>query len=90
MTIDLNHPIAGKSIKLSCLIGKVEKKKVERGGTSIDWIETLTDGPGMQARWQNRATDFFTEEAFARKDERSDDRFYEYAPFCSTHRRYRH
>ncbi len=77
MTVDLNHPIAGKNPKLSCLIGKVEKKKVERGGTSIDWIETLTDGPGMQARWQNQATEYFTEDAFDRKDERPDDRFYD-------------
>lgn len=77
MTVDLNHPIAGKNVKLSCLIGKVEKKTMERGGTSIDWIETLTDGPGMQARWHNQATAYFTEDAFDRKDERPDDRFYE-------------
>ena len=50
---------------------------VERGGTSIDWLETLAAGPGMQARWQNQATDYFAENAFARKDERPDERFYD-------------
>ena len=77
MAVDLNHPMAGKNLKLSCLIGRVEQKTVERGGTSIDWIETLTDGPGMQARWKSKATDYFTLDAFDRKDERPDDRFYE-------------
>ena len=76
MTADFNHPIAGKELQLSCLVGKVEKKKVERGGTSVDWIETLTEGTGMQARWQNQATDFFTVNAFDRKDEHPDERFY--------------
>ena len=76
MSVDFNHPIAGRDLQLSCLIGKVERKKVERGGTSIDWFETLAAGPGMQARWQNHATDYFAEDAFARKDERPDETFY--------------
>ncbi|MGA8242346.1 MAG: methyltransferase domain-containing protein, partial [Desulfobacterales bacterium] len=77
MSVDFNHPIAGRELQLSCLVGKVGKKTVERGGTSIDWLETLATGPGMQARWQNQATDYFTENAFDRKDERPDDRFYD-------------
>ena len=77
MTVDLNHPIAGRDLQLSCLVGKVEKKTTERGGTSVDWIATLTDGPGMQARWQEGATEFFTENAFDRKDERADEIFYQ-------------
>ncbi len=77
MSVDFNHPIAGRELQLSGLIGKVEKKTVERGGTSIDWVETLATGPGMQTRWQNQATDYFTENAFDRKDERPDERFYD-------------
>jgi len=50
---------------------------LERGGTSIDWLETLATGPGMQARWQNKATDYFAENAFVRKDEQPDERFYD-------------
>jgi FKBP-type peptidyl-prolyl cis-trans isomerase 2 len=77
MRVDLNHPIAGRELQLSCIIGKVEKKGIERGGTSIDWLETLAAGPGMQARWQNQATDYFTENAFDRKDVHPDERFYD-------------
>jgi SAM-dependent methyltransferase/FKBP-type peptidyl-prolyl cis-trans isomerase 2 len=77
VSVDFNHPIAGRDLQLSCLIGKVEKKMVERGGTSIDWLETLAAGPGMQARWQNKATDYFAENAFSRKDERPDEKFYD-------------
>ena len=77
MSVDFNHPIAGKDLTLSCLIGKVEKKMVERGGTSIDWIDILTDGPGMQARWHNQETDYFNGHAFDRRDERPDTSFYE-------------
>ena len=77
MSVDFNHPIAGRELQLSGLIGKVEKKTIERGGTSIDWVETLAAGPGMQARWQNQATDYFAENAFDRKDERPDERFYD-------------
>ncbi|MFZ0243865.1 MAG: methyltransferase domain-containing protein [Desulfobacterales bacterium] len=77
LTVDLNHPVAGKALRLSCLVGQVANKTVERGGTSIDWIETLTDGIGMQARWREQATDFFAGEPFERQDEHPDERFYE-------------
>jgi SAM-dependent methyltransferase len=77
MTVDFNHPIAGRNPQLTCLIGKVVKKTVERGGTSVDWIETLTDGPGMQARWQENSTEFFSAHAFSRRDERPDQQFYD-------------
>ena len=77
LSVDFNHPIAGKELTLSCLIGKVETKTVERGGTSIDWIEMITDGPGMQARWQNQKTDYLNAHSFDRQDERPDAKFYE-------------
>jgi SAM-dependent methyltransferase/FKBP-type peptidyl-prolyl cis-trans isomerase 2 len=76
MTVDFNHPIAGKEMQLSCLVGRVKKKKAERGGTSVDWVATIAEGCGMQARWKDQATDFFTENAFDRKDDSPDKRFY--------------
>jgi len=76
MTVDLNHPLAGKDLQLSVIIGKVSPKSVERGGTSIDWMETLTSGPGMQARWQMQQTDFFAGDALRREDEQPDSQFY--------------
>ncbi|MFZ0134878.1 MAG: methyltransferase domain-containing protein [Desulfobacterales bacterium] len=77
VTVDLNHPVAGKALTLSCLVGQVTNKNVERGGTSVDWIETLTNGIGMQARWREEATDFFAANPFERQNESPDTRFYE-------------
>ena len=48
LRVDFNHPLAGKDLHLSVVIGKVGFKSAERGGTIIDWMETLTSGPGMQ------------------------------------------
>jgi SAM-dependent methyltransferase/FKBP-type peptidyl-prolyl cis-trans isomerase 2 len=77
MIVDFNHPLAGKDLILAGIVGKVENKEAERGGTSVDWMEVLTTGPGMQARWQNQQTDFFYSEAFRRDDETPDGLFYE-------------
>jgi SAM-dependent methyltransferase/FKBP-type peptidyl-prolyl cis-trans isomerase 2 len=76
MTVDFNHPLAGKDLQLSVVIGKVRRKHTERGGTSIDWMETLTSGPGMQTRWQEQPTDYFSDDACGRDDEQPDARFY--------------
>jgi len=76
MKIDFNHPLSGKDLVLSAVVGKVENKIIERGGSSVDWMEEITTGPGMQARWRNRQTDFFTAEALQREDESPDTRFY--------------
>ena len=76
MMVDFNHPLAGKDLILSGVVGKVENKETERGGSSVDWMDVLTTGPGMQARWQGQQTDFLSAEAFARDDETSDARFY--------------
>jgi SAM-dependent methyltransferase len=76
ITVDLNHPLAGKDAVLSTIVGKVETKKSEMGGTSIDWMEILTNGPGMQARWQNHQTEYFCGNPFDREDEMPDKVFY--------------
>jgi SAM-dependent methyltransferase/FKBP-type peptidyl-prolyl cis-trans isomerase 2 len=76
MMVDFNHPLAGKDLTLSGIVGKVEAKETERGGTSVDWMDVLTTGPGMQARWRGQQTDFLSAEALARDDETSDTRFY--------------
>ena len=74
--VDFNHPLAGKDLALSAIIGKVESKDTERGGSSIDWLEVLTTGPGMQGRWRSQQTEFFSDEAFSRDDEAADSLFY--------------
>ncbi len=77
MAIDLNHPLAGKKATLSATVGKVDSKQIERGGTSIDWIDQLANGPGMQARWNATPTNFLVDNPYARSDETSDRLFYE-------------
>jgi SAM-dependent methyltransferase len=39
-------------------------------------MERLTEGPGMQARWRNQASDYMTGNAFEREDARADSIFY--------------
>ena len=76
VTVDLNHPLSGRDLFLSTLIGKIDPKRAERGGTSVDWPALMTEGPGMQARWRNLPSDFFGHEAFGRKDSDPDRHFY--------------
>jgi hypothetical protein len=76
LTVDFNHPLAGKQLDLSVVIGKVANKNAEVGGISVDWMETLTAGPGMQAPWQNQLTDYFSDDGFCRADDQADAKFY--------------
>lgn len=74
---DLNHPLAGKEISLTATIGRVDTKAYERGGASIDWLDTLNRGPGMQARREGERTDYLSDDPFAREDESVDTLFYQ-------------
>jgi hypothetical protein len=76
MEIDLSHPLAQQSASLLMTVGQTTKKAYERGGSSEDWVGRLADGPGMQIRWQDRPTDFFSGHPFSRRDDRPDGRFY--------------
>jgi SAM-dependent methyltransferase/FKBP-type peptidyl-prolyl cis-trans isomerase 2 len=76
MTLDMSHPLAPYPLALTMTVGQMSAQKVERGGTSVDWVGLLTEGPGMQARWQGTPTDFFSGTPFARSDDQPDDRFY--------------
>lgn len=75
--VDLGHPLANKKVRLSVTVGKVDEKISDRGGALQDWMEIITEGPGMQARWQDRPTDFFSGAPFQREDERPDAFFYD-------------
>lgn len=76
LLVDLNHPFCTKNATLHITVGAVEPKLLERGGTSRDWSYFICQGVGMQARWQNRTTDFFSDRPFARDDDK-DSVFYE-------------
>jgi SAM-dependent methyltransferase len=76
MAVDLAHPLALRPLSLSMTAGAVTTKAEERGGSSVDWIGVLTDGPGMQSRWQGIPTDFFSNHPFYRRDDLADAQFY--------------
>jgi SAM-dependent methyltransferase len=77
MDVDIAHPLSDQPLSLSMTVGPVSAKESERGGSSVDWVGLLTEGPGMQARWQGRPTDFFSDRPFSRRDEQADNRFYD-------------
>ncbi len=75
--VDFNHPLAGTGLHLKATIGNIETKHSERGGgLSNDWMEIVTTGPGIQARWNGEPTDFLSDNPFARTDQTLDSRFY--------------
>ena len=77
MDVDIAHPLALQPLSLAMTIGQVSAKESERGGSSVDWVGLLTEGPGMQARLQGTPTDFFSDNPFVRRDEQADGRFYD-------------
>lgn len=80
---EFNHPLATRTLQVSAVVDHVVPKITERGGTTIDWLETITTGPGMQSRVNGSRTDFFSADAFARSDERPDTEFYRTARFVN-------
>ncbi len=77
LSVDVNHPLAEKAIRLRALVKDVREKRTDRGGLCYHWMELLSDGPGMQTRWGNQPTDFFSDTPFKREDEHPDHGFYE-------------
>lgn len=76
ISVDFNHPLAGKPLSLAVRIDAVSEKKKERGGSSTDWMEAVTTGPGMQVPVNGRATDFLSPDALSRQDNSPDELFY--------------
>lgn len=76
LDVDFNHPLAKTAIQLRTSIKRIGARKAERGGRCHDWAEVLTEGPGMQSRWGNKPTDFFSDRPFHRKDNTPDPIFY--------------
>jgi SAM-dependent methyltransferase len=73
---DFNHPLAGRPLHLEARVLDVREKFEEHGGTATDWIEHATTGPGMQARHNGSATQFFETRSFEREDDGEDGDFY--------------
>lgn len=76
LRIDFNHPLSGKEARLTAAVQSVTKKASSTGGRATDWLETITNGPGMQGRIDGQPTDFFSGQPFSRQDNEEDGRFY--------------
>lgn len=77
LVVDLNPPLAGRSLTLSARVLKAWRAGAQRGGTAQDVAELIAGkGPGMQARWRGQATDFLAGDALAREREDDDGDFY--------------
>ncbi len=74
--VDFDHPLKNKKLKVTATVKDVRMKAEERGGSMTDWMETLTEGPGMQGRRNLKPTDFFSDCPFVRTDEKNDGMFY--------------
>jgi SAM-dependent methyltransferase len=78
LTVDLNHPLAGRVLTLEARILDIRAAREEHGGACQDIAELVTqNGPGMQARWRGQATDFWANIPFIRFDSSPDSAFYE-------------
>jgi SAM-dependent methyltransferase len=77
LQVDLNHPLAGREIRLSTRVLDVRETGGEHGGRRNDIVALMAGrGPGMQARWRDRPTDFWADIPFARTMPGPDGDFY--------------
>jgi SAM-dependent methyltransferase len=69
MTVDLNHPLAGRPLAVEAVITRLQEKQGDTGGSLMHWPEEICyGGPGMQAPLPERPTEFFDEQFFSRSD----------------------
>lgn len=74
---DFNNPLSGKSPEIDIKIENIIKKEKDSGASCRHLLEENITGPGMQARFNSRPTDFFSGNPFERKNNTDDKEFYE-------------
>jgi SAM-dependent methyltransferase len=75
--VDFNHPLADRPLQLRVSIQDIWAQGEERGGRCNEIADLVTaNGPGMQARWRDLPTDFWSDQPFLRRDPRPDPEFY--------------
>ncbi len=78
MTLDLNHPLAGRKLHLGVTVVEDLPPRDQRGGSCHDIAEMVTEkGPGMEALDMERSTDFFDACPLPRLDDNPDGIFYQ-------------
>lgn len=74
---DLNHPLADKELIVSVALEDIRSPGAERCGRRNEIGEMIcANGPGMQGRWRDQATDFWSDLPWSRIDSRPDTQFY--------------
>ncbi|MCK4709988.1 MAG: methyltransferase domain-containing protein, partial [Gammaproteobacteria bacterium] len=85
ISVDLNHPLAGRDFDMIVRIDSIKNAGAERGGRCNDIASIACDkGPGMQDILPDQQTDFFTGNPFSRLDPGNDTMFFkqpDLAPF---------
>ncbi|WP_018862807.1 methyltransferase domain-containing protein [Thioalkalivibrio sp. ALJ3] len=76
LVADLNHPLAGVDLQLRARVIAFHEQGRD-DDRAVDVARLLTArGPGMQARWHGRPTDFWSGDACEREDSAPDRDFY--------------
>ena len=73
ITVDFNHPLAGRPLALDLRLLDFVPPGEATGNLGR---AAVTNGPGMQARWRCQPTDFGSRGPYARADSRPDAEFY--------------
>ena len=76
LRVDFNHPLSKQSVQVEAVVKKIRRQSAQMGGRCQEWVERMATGPGMQSRWENQVTDFFSDNSFRRENERPDRIFY--------------
>jgi len=77
LSVDLNHPLAGREVVFTSRILDAWEASDEHGGRCNDVIGFVSqNGPGMQARHMNQPTDFWSDMPFIRTAKGPDAEFY--------------
>lgn len=77
ISVDFNHSLAERPLHLKATIQDIWAPGAERGGRCNEVADLVTaNGPGMQARWRDLPTDFWSDQPFTRRDPRPDPEFY--------------
>lgn len=74
--VDLNHPLAEYELDIEIEVVNVQQNTAQQNGDYDNYMVRLLNGPGMQLRYQHKATDFFSAQAFGCADDNSDALFY--------------
>lgn len=77
LCVDLNHPMSQREIEFRFSIMDIWDAGDEHGGRCNDVADLAAEnGPGMQARWHDRPTDFWSDIPFMRSAPGQDGDFY--------------